>query len=52
MNIKSNKLHFNVGEYIEELEQINIRVNGKKVEKPVINEQVEKVSSSNLDIGS
>tara|TARA_B110000003_G_C16591656_1_gene512105 strand:+ start:1041 stop:1487 length:447 start_codon:yes stop_codon:yes gene_type:complete len=42
MNKKSNKLHFNVGEYIEELEQINIRVNGKKVEKPVINEQVEK----------
>jgi len=39
MNKKSNKLHFNVGEYIEELEQINIRVNGKKVEKPVINEQ-------------
>ena len=48
MNKKSNKLHFNVGEYIEELEQINIRVNGKKVEKP----GKEKVSSSNLDIGS
>lgn len=47
MNKKSNKLHFNVGEYIEELEQINIRVNGKKVEKPVINEQTNLVNTDN-----
>ena len=47
MNRKSNKLHFNVGEYIKELEQINIRVNGKKVEKPVINEQTNLVNTDN-----
>ena len=47
MNKTSNKLHFNVGDYIKVLEKMNIRINGKKVEKPIINEQTSFVNTDN-----